>query len=78
MAGLIPCLLTPFVMIFAISKGVPVAGLLFAVTMMTGVALTLSTVVILSILFRERLVHNFERRPRLFATISSVSKVRQG
>lgn len=46
------------------------AGLLFAVTMMAGVALTLSTVAVLSILFRGRLVHLFESRPRLFDAIS--------
>ncbi|MER8522166.1 sulfite exporter TauE/SafE family protein [Mesorhizobium sp. M0644] len=70
MAGLIPCPLTLFVMTFAISSGVPVAGILFALTMMAGVALTLSTVAVLSILFRERLVHFFESRPRLFDAIS--------
>ncbi|TIT03162.1 sulfite exporter TauE/SafE family protein [Mesorhizobium sp.] len=70
MAGLIPCPLTLFAMTFAISRGVPVAGLLFAVTMMAGVALTLSTVAVLSILFRERLVHFFDSRPRLFNAIS--------
>ncbi|PBB40181.1 hypothetical protein CK222_29525 [Mesorhizobium sp. WSM3866] len=59
-------------MTFAMSRGVPVAGLLFAVTMMTGVAVTLSTVAVLSILFRERLVHIFESRPRLFAAVSRI------
>ncbi|ESZ51012.1 sulfite exporter TauE/SafE family protein [Mesorhizobium sp. L103C131B0] len=70
MAGLIPCPLTLFVMTFAISRGVPGAGILFAITMMVGVALTLSSVAVLSILFRERLVHFFDSRPRLFDTIS--------
>ncbi|ESZ11203.1 nickel-resistant pritein NirB [Mesorhizobium sp. L2C085B000] len=68
--GLIPCPLTLFVMTFAISRGVPGAGILFAITMMVGVALTLSSVAVLSILFRERLVHFFDSRPRLFDTIS--------
>ncbi|MER9364962.1 ABC transporter permease [Mesorhizobium sp. M0518] len=70
MAGLIPCPLTLFAMTFAISRGVPVAGILFAITMMVGVALTLSCVAVLSILFRERLVHFFDSRPRLFDIIS--------
>jgi ABC-type nickel/cobalt efflux system permease component RcnA len=70
MAGLIPCPLTLFVMTFAISRGVPVAGILFAITMMAGVALTLSCVAVLSILFRERLVHFFDSRPRLLDIIS--------
>ncbi|MER8593639.1 ABC transporter permease [Mesorhizobium sp. M1182] len=69
-AGLIPCPLTLFAMTFAISRGVPAAGALFAVTMMVGVALTLSCVAVLSILFRERLVQFFARQPRLFETIS--------
>ncbi|MER8505325.1 ABC transporter permease [Mesorhizobium sp. M0991] len=70
MAGLIPCPLTLFAMTFAISRGVPFAGILFAITMMVGVALTLSCVAVLSILFRERLVHFFDSRPRLFDVIS--------
>lgn len=70
MAGLIPCPLTLFVMTFAMSRGVPGAGILFAVTMMVGVGLTLSSVAVLSILFRERLVHFFDSGPRLFDIIS--------
>ncbi|MER8367042.1 sulfite exporter TauE/SafE family protein [Mesorhizobium sp. M1348] len=70
MAGLIPCPLTLFAMTFAISRGVPAAGVLFAITMMVGVAVTLSCVAVLSILFRERLVQFFARQPRLFETIS--------
>lgn len=63
MAGLIPCPLTLFVMTFAISRGIPGAGLLFAITMMVGVALTLSCVAVLSILFRERLMDFFAGKP---------------
>ncbi|GLS35547.1 nickel/cobalt efflux system [Mesorhizobium tianshanense] len=63
MAGLIPCPLTLFVMTFAMSRGIPGAGILFAITMMVGVALTLSCVAVLSILFRERLVGFFAGKP---------------
>ncbi|MER9343219.1 ABC transporter permease [Mesorhizobium sp. M0601] len=70
MAGLIPCPLTLFAMTFAMSRGVPAAGVLFAITMMVGVALTLSCIAVLSIVFRERLVQFFARQPRLFETIS--------
>ncbi|PZV34377.1 sulfite exporter TauE/SafE family protein [Mesorhizobium kowhaii] len=70
MAGLIPCPLTLFVMTFAISRSVPVAGLLFAGTMMIGVAITLSAVAILSILLRERLVWFVEGRSLLFEAIT--------
>jgi nickel/cobalt transporter (NicO) family protein len=58
------------VMTFAIARGVPAAGILFAATMMVGVALTLSCVAILSILLRERLVHFVEGRPLLFEAIT--------
>jgi len=70
MAGLVPCPLTLFVMTFAIARGVPAAGILFAGTMMIGVALTLSCVAVLSIVLRERLVRFVEGRPRLFEGIT--------
>ncbi|WP_371349248.1 nickel/cobalt transporter [Ancylobacter sp. IITR112] len=65
MAGLVPCPLTLFVMTFAISRGVPEAGVAFAVTMMMGVALTLSTVAAATVLFRQRMVHLIESRAEL-------------
>ncbi len=40
-AGLVPCPLTLFAMFAALSRGVPEAGLTFAVAMMLGVSLTL-------------------------------------
>lgn len=65
MAGLVPCPLTLFVMTFATSRGVPQAGAAFAVTMMLGVALTLSAVAAATILFRQRMVHLIENRAEL-------------
>ena len=65
MSGLIPCPLTLFVMTFAISRGVPEAGVAFAVTMMIGVALLLSLVAVATILFRQSVVHLIEGRPLL-------------
>ena len=62
MAGLIPCPLTLFVMTFAISRGVPEAGVAFAMVMMLGVALTLSIVAIATILFRKGMIHLIENR----------------
>lgn len=70
MAGLIPCPLTLFVMTFAISRGVPQAGVAFAVTMMMGVALVLSLVAITTILFRQSVVHLIEGRPVLLERIT--------
>ncbi|RUV74690.1 MAG: hypothetical protein EOR30_01780 [Mesorhizobium sp.] len=63
MSGLIPCPLALFVTTFAMSRGVPGAGVLFAVTMMAGVALTLSRVAVLSILFQQRLVGFIAGKP---------------
>ncbi|AZO00715.1 ABC transporter permease [Mesorhizobium sp. M9A.F.Ca.ET.002.03.1.2] len=73
MAGLIPCPLTLFAMTFAMSRGIPGAGILFAITMMVGVALTLSCVAVLSILFRERLVDFFAGKP-----LETISRTLEG
>jgi ABC-type nickel/cobalt efflux system permease component RcnA len=61
MAGLIPCPLTLFVMIFALSRGVPEAGIVFAIAIMLGVALTLSVVAILAISVRSGVTTLIER-----------------
>jgi nickel/cobalt transporter (NicO) family protein len=55
-AGLIPCPLTLFAMFLALSRGVPEAGLVFAAAMMLGVLATLSTVAVLTVLLRDRVV----------------------
>jgi nickel/cobalt transporter (NicO) family protein len=70
MAGLIPCPLTLFVMTFAISRGVPQAGIVFAVTMMAGVALTLSAVALITVCFRIQLVRLLKSRPKLIASVT--------
>ena len=54
-AGLIPCPLTLFAMFFALSRGIPVAGLVFATAMMLGVLFTLAVVAGLTIVARDRL-----------------------
>jgi len=63
-AGLIPCPLTLFVMTFAISRGVPEAGVSFAAVMMIGVALVLGTVALAAVLFRLQLLRLLATRPR--------------
>jgi nickel/cobalt exporter len=70
MAGLIPCPLTLFVMSFAMSRGVPVAGVLFAAVMMLGVMLTLSFTAVTVILFRQQVTRLLVERPRLVAGLS--------
>ncbi|MHB0953973.1 MAG: nickel/cobalt transporter [Allorhizobium sp.] len=69
-AGLIPCPLTLFVMTFAISRGVPEAGIMFAVVMMIGIALTLSSVALAAVFFRQQMVHLFETRPKLISRLT--------
>jgi nickel/cobalt transporter (NicO) family protein len=69
-AGLIPCPLTLFVMTFAMSRGVPEAGILFALVMMLGVALTLSAVAVTAVFFRRQMVHLFETRPKLISQLT--------
>jgi nickel/cobalt exporter len=66
LAGLIPCPLTLFVMIFAIQRGVTEAGLAFAAMMMLGVTTTLSVVAVATILFRQGIAALIASRPRLF------------
>ena len=63
MAGLIPCPLTLFVMTFAVSRGVPEAGIAFAALVMVGVALTLSAVALAAVTFRRLLLDIFAGRP---------------
>jgi nickel/cobalt transporter (NicO) family protein len=55
-AGLVPCPLTLFAMFLALSRGIPEAGLTFAVAMMLGVGLTLGAVAALTVFARERVV----------------------
>lgn len=70
-AGLIPCPLTLFVMTFAISRGVPEAGVAFAAVMMIGVALVLGTVALAAVLFRQQLLRLLATRPR---TVDAVTR----
>lgn len=70
MAGLIPCPLTLFVMTFAMSRGVPEAGIMFALVMMTGVALTLSSVALATVFFRTRMEKLLATRQALLTNIS--------
>jgi len=52
-AGLIPCPLTLFAMFLALARGVPEAGLTFALSMFIGVGLTLAAVAALVVLARS-------------------------
>ena len=55
-AGLVPCPLTLFAMFFALARGVPEAGLVFAIAMMFGVLTTLAIVAFLAVIARDWLI----------------------
>lgn len=61
MAGLIPCPLTLFVMLYALARGVAEAGLAFAVAMLGGIAITLIAVALLAVLAREGVLRALTR-----------------
>lgn len=71
-AGLIPCPLTLFAMALAIARGVPEAGIAFAVSMLIGIALTLSAVAAATALARDRVALFLERHG------GSVARVARG
>lgn len=58
-AGLIPCPLTLFVMVLAMSQGVPEAGLVFAIAMLAGVGLVLITVALVASFGGQALARSF-------------------
>lgn len=72
MAGLIPCPLTLFVMNFAVLHKVVTTGILFTLSMMLGVTLTLGFVAVLTVFFRERLAALIESRPDLLERPSRI------
>lgn len=57
-------------MTFAISRGVPSAGVAFAATMMLGVAVTLTAVAFAAVLFRLQLVRLLRTRPRAIDAVT--------
>jgi hypothetical protein len=73
MAGLITCSLTLFILNFAVLHQVVFVGLLFVVSMMAGIALTLRTVAVGAVLFRNRITHlnRDEHRARRQSTLFS-------
>lgn len=77
-AGLIPCPLTLFVMTFAISRGVPEAGVAFAVVMMAGVTLVLASVALAAVLFRRQLLQLLSSRPKLLDRVTRAIQILAG
>lgn len=78
MAGLIPCPLTLFVMNFAVLHKVVTTGILFAFSMMIGVAVTLGIVAVLTVFSRERLSRLLANRPGLLEGFSRIVEILAG
>jgi nickel/cobalt transporter (NicO) family protein len=74
-AGLVPCPLTLFVMFFALARGIPEAGVTFAIAMMIGIALTLAAVAAVTVVARAWLVDVIVRRG---ASIDRLSRILDG
>jgi len=74
-AGLVPCPLTLFAMFLALSRGVPEAGLTFAMAMLIGIGLTLAAVAVVTVLARATLVTAMERHG---ASVTRLARVLNG
>jgi ABC-type nickel/cobalt efflux system permease component RcnA len=74
-AGLVPCPLTLFAMVLALGRGVPEAGLIFALAMVFGVGLTLAAVAVLAVFARSWVVAVSARRG---ASVAQLSRVLDG
>jgi nickel/cobalt transporter (NicO) family protein len=74
-AGLVPCPLTLFAMVFALANRVPAAGIAFALAMLLGVALTLCIVATLTILARAWILRSWTRHG---ASLAALSRVLEG
>lgn len=77
-AGLIPCPLTLFVMTFAVTRGVPEAGVAFAFVMIIGVGLVLATVALAAVLFRQQLIRLLASRPKMVDRVTRTIQVTAG
>ena len=71
-AGLIPCPLTLFVMVYAISKGVPEAGVAFSVAMLFGVGGVLVAVALASALAARQLKRAIERHGKMIEGLGRI------
>jgi ABC-type nickel/cobalt efflux system permease component RcnA len=78
MAGLIPCPLTLFAMVLAISRGVPEAGLVFAGALMLGVMTTLSAVAVAAILAKDSFTRLLGRHGAKLQRVSRVIEAGAG
>ena len=68
--GLVPCPLTLFVVVAALSQGVPEAGLVFAGSMLFGIALTLGLVAVAAVAGRQTILKYVSGKGGTFANVS--------
>lgn len=59
--GLVPCPLTTFIMVYAVSNGIIVAGLLLTAGMVVGMITTIAIFAVSAVLLRERIFHFMKR-----------------
>lgn len=62
--GLVPCPLTTFIMVYAVSNGIIIAGLLLTAGMVVGMVTTIAIFAVAAVLLRERIVHLIEKTAR--------------
>jgi len=77
--GLVPCPLTTFIMVYAVTNGIIAAGLLLTASMALGMVVTIALFAIGTVLFRQRILHFLERttdvRERVGQILESISAV---
>lgn len=71
-AGLIPCPLTFFIMTFAVARGAVEAGLAFSAVMLIGVFMTLGTLALAVVLFRQSLARLASGETGIVVTLGRV------
>jgi hypothetical protein len=75
--GAVPCPLTTFIMVYAVSNGIIAAGLLLTASMALGMVATIALFAIATVLLRQRILHLMERttdiRERAEQTLEFIS-----
>ena len=74
-AGFVPCPLTTFIMVYAVSNGIVLAGLLVTAAMAIGMILTVSLFALTAVFLRQRLMRVLERRGRLWHRLSHTFEI---
>lgn len=70
--GLVPCPLTTFIMVYAVSNGIIVAGLLLTAGMVVGMITTIAIFAVTAVLLRERIIHLTEKTAQTRQSLGQV------